>query len=392
MLLDTAFPPDSRVENEAVSLIKAGHRVSLFCLNYKNDKDREVINGIEVHRFSAGKLVYKLSALAYTIPLYHWMIGRRIRRFIDRVQPEALHIHDMVLGAAAIRQANKKGIPAILDLHENRPVIMNDYVHLKKWPGKLLIRPHKWSQVQTKLAQAADHVIVVTEEARKQLAQDANVPEDKIVVVPNTIHDELYLSYPLDQEIVKRLEKGYNLLYMGDTALRRGTDNAIQAVSLLKDSIPEIRLILVGSNTEDSRLKAMVSQLGLEPYVFFEGWKNVRLFPSYGHVAAICISPLKRNLHHDTTYANKIFQYMASGKPLIVSDCPAQARVIHETGAGLVYMAGNPADMAQKILELYQNPDLATQMGERGRNAVHTTWNWDQTSRELIGLYSADTD
>ena len=70
MILDAIFPPDPRVENEAISLINEGHEVFLFCLTYREQKMAEVINGIQVKRYLSNKFEYKLSALAYTIPLY----------------------------------------------------------------------------------------------------------------------------------------------------------------------------------------------------------------------------------------------------------------------------------------------------------------------------------
>ena len=70
MILDAVFPPDPRVENEAVSLIEAGHEVFLFCLHYGNQLQSEIVNGIHIKRYVSNKIEYKLSALAYTIPLY----------------------------------------------------------------------------------------------------------------------------------------------------------------------------------------------------------------------------------------------------------------------------------------------------------------------------------
>ena len=61
MILDAVFPPDPRVENEAVSLIKAGHEVFLFCLHYGQQNPSEVINGIQVKRFLSNKLEYKFT-------------------------------------------------------------------------------------------------------------------------------------------------------------------------------------------------------------------------------------------------------------------------------------------------------------------------------------------
>ena len=78
MILDKTFPPDPRVENEAISLIENGHEVFLFCLKYANEKASEIINGIRVKRYASNKLEYKLSALAYTIPLYSFLMKSKI--------------------------------------------------------------------------------------------------------------------------------------------------------------------------------------------------------------------------------------------------------------------------------------------------------------------------
>ena len=77
MLLDAVFPPDPRVENEAVSLIRAGHEVFLFCLNYDGQKAKEDWNGIEVRRYRATWFDYKMSALAYTFPFYTHSMAKK---------------------------------------------------------------------------------------------------------------------------------------------------------------------------------------------------------------------------------------------------------------------------------------------------------------------------
>lgn len=390
MMLDTSFPPDSRVENEAVSLIGAGHEVHLFSLDYDHTlKPREVINGIEVYRYYPSKLTYKLSALAYTFPFFRYQIAGMVRDFMENVNPDVIHIHDMILAETVMRSARLDQLPVVLDLHENRPVIMKEYAHLKKFPGNILIQPRRWEKAQARLIHQAGHVIVVTEEAREQIIRQYGKKPQRVVVVPNTIHPDIYLTYPIQEQIVNRFSGGFTLLYMGDTGLRRGTDTAIQAVALLKDKIKDIKLVLVGSNSEDIHLKNLVKEMALEKYIFFEGWQDVSLFPSYVEAADICLSPLKRNLHHDTTYANKIFQYMAMGKPLIVSDCPAQANVVLKTGAGLVHTADDAQDLADKIMLLHQDESRRENMGKHARESVLTTWNWNKTSAGLLQLYSS---
>ena len=387
-ILDTDFPPDSRVENEAISLIEAGHEVFLFSLSYKSfEKDSESLNGIHVRRYKASKLIYKLSALAHPFPFYQVLVKPKIVDFIRKNSIEVLHVHDMVIAPAALEANKIFQLNFILDLHENRPVIMKYYPHLQRWPGKFLIKPGAWERAQRLLVEQANKVILVTEEAKDDYVQRYKLDPEKIVVVPNTVHPDVFSRYPLNKELISRFKGSFNLLYVGDTGLRRGTDIAIQAVALLLPEIPEIKLILVGKSSEDVILRKLVADLQLERQVTFEGWQNVKLFPSYIQAADVCLSPLSRNLHHDTTYANKIFQYMAMGKALVVSDSTAQANVVKKEKCGVVYKAGDIGQMKDAILQLYQQPEIREAMGKAAANAVKERWNWKVTSRSLIEAY-----
>lgn len=389
MFLDQSFPPDSRVENEAFSLIRAGHEVHLFSLERDSNRPkREIWNGIDVHRFEISNWTYRLSALAYTVPFYHRSIQNSIIAFTETVQPDVLHIHDMLIAKAVFKANAGFKINTILDLHENRPEIMQFYPHLKKFPGKFLIKPRVWKQWQQHLMHMADHIILVTEEAKGVAVQEERIEASKITVVPNSIEAKIYYQYPLKPEIQDRFKGYFNIVYVGDTGLRRGTDTAIQALALVAEKMPNAQLILVGKSTEDKQLKELAEALGLTARVIFEGWQDVSLFPSYIAAANVCISPLHRNKHHDTTFANKIFQYMAGAKPLLVSDCPPQVRVVNQANCGLVFQAGNATDMAEKLLQLYTKQENAIHLGVNGKSALDQQFDWSITSKGLIELYS----
>jgi len=260
MFLDTDFPPDPRVENEATSLVDDGHEVFLFSLDYKNNAlQEEEINGIKVYRYRAGWLLYKLSALAYTVPFYHWLNHKRIRNFIKKVNPDVLHVHDMPLAKAVINVNAKFNLPLVLDLHEDRPEIMKFYPHLNHGPGKYLIKPNTWNRWQNKLVERADHVIVVTELAKNILVNKTKKNDKEFIVVPNTIRSDIFNKYPLNDSIINKFTTTTNILYLGDTNMRRGTDTAIKSIALVKDKYPDIKLILVGKNKDDEKLKELAA-------------------------------------------------------------------------------------------------------------------------------------
>lgn len=387
MILDDTFPPDPRVENEAITLINEGHEVFLFCLSYSNDVSEENINGIKVKRYVATRFDYKLSALAYTFPFYSITMSKKIKDFIKRNRIEKLHIHDMRIAEAVFIANRSFKLSVVLDLHENRPEIMKYYPHLHKFPGKYLISTDRWKQKEEEFIKKADRVIVVTQQAANEIVDRVEVKKEKIVVVPNSVRKSFYQESEIDEAITNKYKDDFVVLYLGDTNLRRGLLTAIESSAKLSQEIENYKLVIVGSNTTDIILKDRSRELGLENYIDFEGWQELSLFPSYISSSSICISPLHRNLHHDTTYANKLFQYMSYGKPLLVSDAIAQKEIIQESKAGLVHLEKDVKDFTMKILDLYRDSKKSKTLGDNGKRFVEEKFSWEITSKSLVKLY-----
>src|SRR5690625_7975277 len=98
MIMDTPFPPDARVENEARTLIGAGHEVVLFTVDYPGgvhpagvSMTRDACEGIRIVRHSGSRLMYKLSDMVYSFPFWHWWIPTPIRRLLATPHLSILH-------------------------------------------------------------------------------------------------------------------------------------------------------------------------------------------------------------------------------------------------------------------------------------------------------------
>lgn len=395
MILDKTFPPDPRVENEADALIKSGHQVFLFCLRYDSKSASDLINNIHVKRYLSNKLEFKLSALAYTFPFYTNLMAKKISHFLGENKIEFIHIHDMVVGKAVFKANIKIGLPVVLDLHENRPEIMRFYPHLQKFPGRQLISLGKWKQMEEEFIKKANKTIVVTEEAKDEIKNRMVLKDDKIVVVPNTVRKSFYKDVEFDNNILNKYKDKFVILYLGDTGLRRGLQTVIDSMEILKNKIQSqlagnscLKLVIVGENSTDSVLKQQVDRLKLNEYVDFEGWQDMELFPSYIQAASLGISPLFRNKHHDTTYANKLFQYMSFAIPVLVSDATAQKNLVLKTNCGLLHKEKNAIDFAEKVVELYNDPDLQKEMGENGKRFIENEFCWEKVSDNLVEMYN----
>jgi glycosyltransferase involved in cell wall biosynthesis len=388
MILDSTYPPDPRVENEATTLIKNGHQVFLLALDYTNRTERtETIKGIQVDRVYPPQLLYKLSALAYTLPFYHFYFYFIIKKFIKKHQIESIHIHDIQISRAVFWANQSFKLPIVQDLHENRPEIMKFYAHVKSGMGKILIKPSIWKKFEYRYIQKATKAIVVTEAAADYYVSEIGVDKTKFTVVPNSVKESFFKNPPIEESIIEKYSKYYTILYLGDTGERRGLEVAIKSLNNLKNTIPHIKLCVVGTSKYDKTLKQLVEQEGVQEYVDMLGWQNFELFPSFIQSCQIGICPLHRNLHHDTTYANKIIQTLSFGKPMIVSNSDAQQQLIEKHKCGLVFKDRDIEDFENKVLQLYQDKEQYVRLSANAKTAVEKHLKWEILSQELIKTY-----
>ena len=79
-------------------------------------------------------------------------------------------------------------------------------------------------------------------------------------------------------------------------------------------------------------------------------------------------------------------------KPVLTADSLPMRRIVDKTKAGLVFKSKDDNDLTEKIIQLYENPELRKQLGKNGKKAVLEKYNWENTSKNLIKLYEKIED
>ena len=395
MLLERIFPSDIRVEKESRALIKAGHEVIILCPRAENQQDKDSYNGIKIFRFNAkytqkffnGKLLLGYQALTFRNALWYKKIMEMVRA--NRI--DVLHVHDLPLSSTAVAVRKKTGIPVIADLHENYPELLRIRFGGSdlSWKDRLLVGTDRWANHERKILQEVDHIIVVVEEAKERL-MSIGLPAAKISIVSNTESEEFWESHELDKALVKQYEDSFIASYIGGFGEHRGIDTAIKAIELISRKTHGIRLLLVGSGGWYSdTLERMTLESRVSDLVKFIPWVPMKKVPSYLELSDVGLVPHSSNPHTESTVPHKLFQYMLFGKPVIVSDCRPLKRIVEEAGAGLVFKAGNPEDLAEKILTLYDSPEACKNYGENGKNAATIgKYSWNNEKRRLMQIYN----
>ncbi|QXD15247.1 glycosyltransferase family 4 protein [Rhodocaloribacter litoris] len=389
MVLDHPFPPDVRVENEARSLVEAGFAVTVLAIAPDDRPPVETVEGVRVIRDRLPKTVRnKLRGLAGTLPLLSWYVARRIRKLHATYRFDALHLHDLYLFGGGLRAGRRLGLPVVGDLHENWVEALRHYAWSTRFPGNVVVNLRRWERLEKEWVQAVDRLVVVVEEAAERNVA-LGVPPERITVVPNTIKLDVFDRYEPEPDLIASLRSPLTLTYTGGFDVHRGLASAIEAMPAVLEQVPGARLVLVGDGRIRAELEALARRLGVASAVRFEGWQPQPRLKSYILGSDICLIPHLRTPHTDATIPHKLFHYMYFGRPVVAGDCRPLARILGETGAGLVYPAGDAAALARAVMTLAASPVQAAEMGRRGREAVLQTYHWDATVQGLVDLYAA---
>lgn len=387
MIYQAEYPPLERIEKEARSLTRAGHKVFLLSNNYgRFPQSEEAVDELWVSRikpnFKNKKLCKILKFPVFLNPL--WAL--QLLGFIKKHHIEVLQVVDIPLSLMAIGCAKWFHIPVVLDMWEHYPELLKGSSKVE-W-GRYIYKNYKVAEWVEKITiKTVDLILTVVEEQKERLATLGANP-DKIFVVSNTVDLETFLNFEIKPTpVMDEYKDYYKLLYIGGFQTERGLDQVIKAMKYVAREIPRVQFILAGEGHYENYLKELVQKENVAQYVKFVGWVKFQEIPSYILQSDLCLVPHVYNEFINTTIPNKIFQYMALGKPVLVSHARPLARIVREADCGFVFESGNIHDLAEKIIAA-KNANLA-RLGRNGKAWVEKKYNWNETSKNLIHAYDS---
>ncbi len=165
---------------------------------------------------------------------------------------------------------------------------------------------------------------------------------------------------------------------------KNGLEYLIRAARVVADKMPRVLVIICGTGRDLYReqLKALVSSLGLERHVRFAGLVPRDEIADYFAACDVSVIPSVME-----AAGNVILEAMACAKPVVGSRVGGIPEYIEEGLTGFLVEPRDPSALADKILLLLQNKDLAERMGQAGRERVEKHFRFDTMIDEIAGLY-----
>lgn len=243
------------------------------------------------------------------------------------------------------------------------------------------IRLMQW--VEDKAYRDADHVVSNLRNAVDHMV-GRGMPKEKFTWVPNGFSlDEVNLQAPLNPGASAQLpENKFVIGYTGTLGVANALDTFIEAAELLKNH-SELAFVLVGGGKEKDRLQALVVQKQLNNVHFIDPIPKVEIQAMLAKFDACYLGWLKDDLYRFGIGANKIPEYLYSGKPVVHAYSGA-CDPIEEAGAGVQVEAQSPHALAEGIMALYQRPvSERAALGMNGRKAALKYYEYGKLGKQL---------
>jgi glycosyltransferase involved in cell wall biosynthesis len=235
---------------------------------------------------------------------------------------------------------------------------LNDYQ--LKYPGI------RW--VEKKLHPYLSAIIANSHAVYNQLRDLENVSVSKLKLIYNGINLEPFQSPLKNQDVLRSLgipDHAFVMIIVANLIVYKGHQDLLTALSLIKQQLPaDWRLLCVGNPGRIStELEERAKALSLNEHIIWLGLRrDVPTLLRVSHLGILC--------SHQEGFANSILEGMAAGLPMVVTDVGGNAEAVMHNKTGLVVPSQNPPALAEAILKLALDGDLAKTFGQAGHLRV----------------------
>jgi glycosyltransferase involved in cell wall biosynthesis len=284
-------------------------------------------------------------------------------------------------GLTAWLLARLKGVPFLFEVRDLWPQFAIAVGVLK---NPLLIRLSRW--LERFLYRHADRMIVnspgfvahVTERGARQ-----------VDLIPNGADPEMF--DPADTGAAFQTRHGlagqFVVLYAGAHGISNDLGVVLESARLLAHSRPEVCIILLGDGKEKANLQQQAAERGLTNVLFLPPVPKKEMAAALAGADA-CLAILKPIDEYKTTYPNKVFDYMASGRPVVLVIDGVIREVVEAAGCGVFVQPGDPKALAEAIGRLLENAKESRAMGLAGRRYVEQHFSRAVLADRLANIIS----
>lgn len=345
---------------ECRSLAAAGFDVTLIAQHPKD----EVVDGVSIRGLSvpSGR---RERMIRTTQTIY---------RLALEEDADLYHFHDPELIPTALK-LKLRGKRVIYDVHENAPM---DVFHNKPYLSPMIRRPMSMAVrgMEVLAGKMLDGIVTISDVFATRF------PQGKTCVARN---------YPIVGERLQITGPDYKsrrpcVVFTGGLSIMNCAPAMVRAMSIANKNVTT-SLVVVGKMEDNALADELLCNPGWQHTDFRGVVPQQKVYELFAEArVGLCLNQMRQDYVDIST--NKLFDCMLAEIPVVVSPIPSWKATVEEFGCGIVLDENSPEAMAEAVTSLLRDPDMAEQMGSRGRKAVLSGMTWEAESAKLIEFYA----
>lgn len=331
---------------------------------------KEYLNGIKVYRMP---YLFKISSTPINI---FWT--NTLGSIIDKEMPDIINGHLPVpyIADVAARIANKKNIPYILTYHND----LTGYNPIIRFLSKCYYKfiGNKTLEISEK--------IVVTSPFYASSSMYIRKYGDKLKIISPGVDTNIY-------KVLDNITKDRNsVLFVGQLnkeSQHKGLSYLLEAIKIIKDSIPTVELVIVGKGNYVDHYKMLTRSMGLVDNVKFMGLKQGEELATFYNSSAVLALP---SYNRAEGFGMVLTEAQACGTPVVGTMIGGIPYAVKDGETGILVNPKDPKMLADALLKIMTNENLLKEMGKKGCKRVREEFSWEKSSDKMFNILNEEME
>lgn len=380
LMLSWEYPPKvigglaRAVADLSQALVEEGHEVAVVTGDWPDCEPTEYVGGVRVYRVN--QFFPKPLGFLDEVHFMNYHLVQKGIELLSKSHYDVIHAHDWLVAPSA---------KVLKHAFQTRLVAT---IHATEWGRNNGLHndlQRHISDLEWWLTYEAYRVICCSEYMREELRRIFQVPEDKLMVIPNGVRAQDF------SEIHHNLDDWRNnwalpeeqiVLYVGRHVYEKGIDLLLDAAPKILQHNPRAKFIIAGTGPLRDELKSKAWYGGLGEKILFPGFVDDLARNSLYRLADVAVFPSRYE-----PFGIVALEAMAGQAPVVVSDIGGFAETVQHGHNGLTFYAGNSNSLADTILHLLGDRVYARNLSTQASKDVREKYDWNQIALQTVAGY-----
>jgi glycosyltransferase involved in cell wall biosynthesis len=333
--------------------------------------DEQVENGVFIHRVGT-PAKEECNFKSWTFSFNSEAIGKAVAISSQINGLDVIHAHDWLVAYAGRSVSKIFELPLVTTIHateHGRNLGLHNRIQVEI------------NEIEKNLALEADRVIGCSRYMQSEISTLFGLKPSEITVIPNGVDPDLFTALP--EEPLPYLDTpADNVFFIGRLVPEKGIKQLINCFPRVLKHVPDARLVIGGRGPERKNLVRLTQKLKLSEKVKFLGFLRDKERNYVYNQARVAVFPSWYE-----PFGIVALEAMATRTPVIVGDVGGLAEIVEHNTTGLKVTPGNEEELANAIVRLLKDQDLAQKLSRNAYEKVASVYSWKAIARATIDVY-----